>query len=134
MVTPYLIFNGNAKEAINFYEEVFKSTDKKILLYKDAPKNPNFEMDPKNDELVMHATLTINNTPFKFSDSLEKVNENGMITLCVEVEKEEECLEMFNALKEDGKVIVDCAPSFFSPMYGYVVDKYSISWQIYVAK
>jgi len=42
----------------------------------------------------------------------------------------EEVIDTFNKLKEDGEVLMELSQQFFSPMYGWVKDKFGIGWQI----
>ncbi|MDR1616359.1 MAG: hypothetical protein LBR98_05045 [Syntrophomonadaceae bacterium] len=39
MIEPYIMFNGQASEAIDFYEKVFHGTNKRIMRWGDAPGN-----------------------------------------------------------------------------------------------
>jgi len=35
MITPYLVFNGNCKDALDFYRSVFHCNEPKVLPYGD---------------------------------------------------------------------------------------------------
>lgn len=50
-VTPYLTFNGNAKEALEYYKEVFSGEILGIQTFGEA----NFPTPPEADDRVMHA-------------------------------------------------------------------------------
>lgn len=130
MISPAIHFNGNCNEAIHFYEQVFHGTDMYIDYYKDAPDNPGFSVTEDMKEQVMHASLTICGTPVNFSDSEEPVNPGNMICLNVFFEKAEEVCYAYDRLKEEGKVIVELGPQFFSPMYCSIEDKYGVKWQL----
>lgn len=130
MVTPYLNFNNNASEAISFYEEIFGGTNKKVMLYKDAPPNPEFNLPDEMIDLIMHAEMDIENTKFHFSDTFQNTTVGDMISFAVTVASAERVIELTNRLKVGGTVIVEAEPAFFSPMYGWVKDKYGIGWQL----
>lgn len=134
MVQPYLYLNGNCSEAIDFYEKVFNGENKKIMRYKDAPANPNFPVPDKMRELVLHAEMNINGTQFNFSDSMEKIIPGNMISLALSFGITDEVVSTFNKLKEDGEVLMELAPQFFSPMYGWVKDKFGVGWQLICQK
>jgi PhnB protein len=53
-----------------------------------------------------------------------------MILFNVFMETENEVREAFENLKAGGSVLVDLGPQFFSKMYGSVVDRFGISWQL----
>ena len=134
MVTPFLNFAGKASEAIDFYEKVFHSNDKKVLRFQDAPPSPDFPVPEHMKNYVMHAEMTINGTKVSFSDTQDSVKDGSMISLAVDFPTEDKVREAYEALKEGGLVLMELAPQFFSPLYGWVVDKYGISWQIICAK
>lgn len=134
MVQPYLYLNGNCSEAIDFYEKVFNGENKKIMRYKDAPANPNFPVPDEMKELVLHAEMNINGTQFNFSDSTEKIIPGNMISLAVSFDTTEEVVAAFNKLKTGGEVLMELAPQFFSPMYGWVKDKFGVGWQLICQK
>lgn len=46
-VKPYLIFNGNCREAMDFYREVFGADEPVVMTYGDLPKgNDDFSLPP----------------------------------------------------------------------------------------
>ncbi len=135
MINPFIDFNGNASEAIDFYEKVFKCNDKKVMRYCDAPKNPNFPIPQEMENYIMHAEMTICGTKVNISDTFgNEVTIGGNITLALNFETPEEVTQVFNELKEGGTVLMNCEPTFFSPMFGSVVDKFGTGWQIICRK
>lgn len=130
MVTPYLNFAGQAGEAIEFYEKVFHGQYKHVMRYGDAPPDPEFPIREEDKELVLHAEMTISGTKINFSDTQDTVSEGSMISLAVDFLTEDEVREAFDQLKEGGEVLMELAPQFFSPLYGWVIDKYGVSWQV----
>jgi PhnB protein len=78
----------------------------------------------------MHASITICGTKFNCSDTQEKIVAGNMILFNVFMETEDEVRNAFEILKIDGNVIIDLGPQFFSKLYGSVVDKFGIKWQL----
>lgn len=134
MITPYLNFAGQAGEAIEFYEKVFHGQNKQVMRYGDAPPNPQFPIREEDKNLVLHAEMTISGTKLNFSDTQDAINEGSMISLAVDFRTENEVREAFDKLKEGGEVLMELEPQFFSPLYGWVIDKYGVSWQIVCLK
>lgn len=130
MIEPYIYLNGNCEEAIDFYEKVFEGTEKKIMYYKDMPQNPDYPVPEVLKDKVLHAEMTIYGTRVSFSDIEEKVNPSLMISLAVRFSNPDYVVGTFNQLKEGGEVFMALGKQFFSPMYGWVKDKYGISWQL----
>ena len=130
MITPFINFSGRCNEAIDFYEKVFNGQDKLIMRYKDAPPNPDFIVPENMKEYVLHAEMTIAGTRVNFSDTQQDVVYGDIISLAVSFPTIDEVKDTFNKLKEDGEVLMELSPQFYSPMYGWVKDKYGIGWQI----
>ena len=130
MVEPYLNFSGKSNEAIEYYEQVFGGTNKKVMYYKDAPANPDFIIPDYMKDLVLHGIIEIEGTVFHFSDTQQNTTVGDAISLLINVKTAERVLEIFAALKKDGEVLMEAEPAFFSPMYGWVKDKFGIGWQI----
>ncbi len=57
-VDVYLTFNGNCREAVEFYAEAFEEEKPKIMTFGDSPPNPDYPMPEKAKHLVMHTRLT----------------------------------------------------------------------------
>lgn len=130
MISPTIQFPGNCNEAITFYEEVFDTTDKQMDFFRNAPHNPGFSVTDDMKDLVMHGSITICGTSFNFSDSQEKTIAGNMICFNVFLQSADEVSSAFEKLKKGGKVIIELGPQFFSNMYGSVVDRFGIKWQL----
>lgn len=130
MISPAIHFPGNCHEAILFYEEVFRGTDRKIEFYRDAPTNPGFEVSKDMLDQVMHASMTLNGSPFNFSDTQDKTLSGDMICFNVFLESEDEVSRAFEKLADRGQVAVPLGPQFFSRMYASVTDRFGVKWQL----
>lgn len=133
---PYLLFNGNAEEALSFYAKVFKAEILDISKFKDMPQQPDNPILP--DEIqnkVMNATLQLTNGSYlMFSDNpLEGeagYQQGNNISVTLVYETKEETREVFDQLKVDGKISMPLEETFWSPLYGKVVDQFGVEWQI----
>jgi len=130
MVEPYLNLSGKSSEAIDFYERVFHGQAKQVMYFKDAPQNPDFPVPNEIKDYVLHAEMIICGTKFNFSDTQEDVVPGNMISLAVRLATADKVTSVFDQLKEGGEVLMELAPQFYSPMYGWVKDKYGVGWQL----
>lgn len=130
MITPFINFAGKCKEALDFYETVFNAKDKHIMYFKDAPPNPDFVVTEQMQDYVLYAEMTITGTKVSFSDTQSNVVPGNMISLGVNLATEAEVRLIFDRLKEGGEVLMELAPQFYSPLYGWVKDKFGIGWQV----
>jgi len=130
-VNVYFNFNGNCKEAVEYYSEVFGLGTPEISKFGDMPEDPNFVVPDDMKELVMHARLNIHGSMVMFSDSMPNapVTFGKNITLAVVTGDKEKLEAEFNALAKEGKVSMPLKETFWSPVYGSLEDKFGIVWQ-----
>ncbi|WML38290.1 VOC family protein [Neobacillus sp. OS1-2] len=130
---PYLVMNGNAKEAIEFYQ---KALDAQVLFsqsFGEMPENPAFPLPAEAKNLVSHATIKVGETELMFSDTFPgQPHQIGtQVTICVTTDDVEKARTFFNALQDGGQVQMPFQETFFSPGYGTVVDKFGVTFQIF---
>jgi len=118
-ITPFLMFDGKAEEAMNFYVSIFDDAKIESLVHQ------------KNGD-VMHATFTLNGQNFMAIDnsSGEDIPFTAAMSMFVTCETEEEIDAIFESLVRDGKILMDLAVTPFSLKFGWVEDKYGVSWQL----
>ncbi|WP_127486594.1 VOC family protein [Paenibacillus ehimensis] len=130
-VNLYLTFNGNCREAVEFYAEAFGTEKPQIMAFGDAPPNPEYPLPEEAKHLVMHARLTINGSIVMFSDTFPGTpfTAGNNISLSVVSKNIDEIKTYFNKLKEGGNVGMDLQETFWSKCYGQLTDKFGIPWQ-----
>lgn len=129
--SPYLNFNGNAKEAMYFYRDVFETGEPEIMYFKEMPPDDSFPITDEIKDLVMHGSLKVQDTTFSFSDTTPgmeaKFGDN--ITLMFDSTDYDEIKSAYDRLLEGGQAIMELGETFWSKAYGYLVDKFGIGWQ-----
>jgi PhnB protein len=127
----YINFNGNCREAVEFYASVFGIEKPKIMTFGDVPPSPNFEHSGDTKNLVMHTRLSINGQNVMFSDVLPGMQfiEGNNISLSYISNNLDEIRSLFNKLKDGGSVDMDLQETFWSKCYGMLKDKFGIRWQ-----
>jgi PhnB protein len=131
-IQAYINFRGNCREAVKFYAKAFEAPEPKIMAYGDMPPGPGPAPDPATKDLVMHAEVEFAGSKIMFSDTPPSMpfSAGDNITLMVQESDPAKLTRWFNALKDGGKVHVELGPQFWSKLYGYVVDKFGIGWQL----
>jgi len=131
-INVYLNFNGNCREAVEFYADVFGTEQPQIMTYGQAPPDPNFALPDEAKDLVLHAKLNITGSTVMFSDVLPDMPLiiGNNISLVIGSNKMDELKSLFNKLKEDGTIIMELQETFWSKCYGNVTDKFGIGWQL----
>jgi PhnB protein len=130
-VQAYINFNGNCREAVEFYAEVFGTEKPQIMLFGDTPPDEGFPLTEETKNLVMHTFLEITGSTVMFSDvppGMPLVVGNN-ISLIITSKNMDEIKSMFTKLKVDGIVIMDLQETFWSKCYGFVTDKFGVGWQ-----
>jgi PhnB protein len=131
-VDVYLNFNGNCREAVEFYAQVFKTEKPQIMTFGEAPPNPNYELPEEAKDLVMHTRLNIDGSNVMFSDTFPGMPfvEGNNVTLAIVNKDIEQIKSIYEDLKEDGNVVMELQETFWSKLYGQVTDKFGIHWQL----
>lgn len=135
-LNPYLVYNGNCEEAFNFYKSVFHGADLHTTYYKDAPREAKKYFPNAPDENVVHATLKIDeNTFIMGNDNADpslpsKKPFSNDFYLYVNTDNPKEAIRIFNELSVAGRVILPIAETFWSPVYGILIDKFGIHWKL----
>lgn len=128
-VYPFLMFSGRAEEAMNFYTSIFdRSEIISIIRY-----GPN---EAGKEGTVLHAVFSLKGQAFMCIDS--SVNHDFTFTPAmssyVKCDTEEEIDKAYDKLSQDGKVLMPLAPYPFSEKFGWVEDKFGVSWQLTLEK
>lgn len=130
-VDVYFNFNGNCREAIEFYAQVFETEKPQIMTFGEAPPNPEYPLPEEAKNLVMHARLKISGSNVMFSDVFPGMPfiEGNNISLAIVSENLDEIKSQFDKLKEGGTVGMELQETFWSKCYGQLTDKFGIGWQ-----
>lgn len=127
-LSPYLAFNGNCNEAMNFYKTVFGGK-LEIKTFADMPG----ETSEKEKNKVMHARLLFNDMEIMASDSMrgqEAVNGTS-VALSLEYEDLKEAERIFKELSEEGKVLMPFEKAFWGAKFGMFTDKFGFQWMVH---
>jgi predicted 3-demethylubiquinone-9 3-methyltransferase (glyoxalase superfamily) len=117
-ITPFLWFDSNAEEAVNFYVSIFKNAKLgKVTRYNEASSKaagrPEGSVMTMEFQLEGQSFTAINGGPhFKFTEA---------ISFVVDCETQEEVDYFWDKLTADGGQESQCA---------WLKDKYGLSWQI----
>jgi PhnB protein len=130
-VDVYLNFNGNCREAVTYYTQVFGTQEPRLMSFGDAPPNPDYELPEEAKSLIMHSRLSIFGSNVMFSDvfpGMPFVLGNN-ISLAIVVDDLDALQSAFDKLKEGGNVGMELQETFWSKRYGSLTDKFGVQWQ-----
>lgn len=134
MIVPYLYFNGSASDAIALYVHAFQAETPQIERFGDMPADPGNPVPVEAANLVMHAELHLADGVVMISDAFGKmVGMDGNISLQVILDDGDALRHAFDVLKEGGEVGMPLAPTFWTPLFGSLTDRFGVEWQLGLA-
>jgi predicted 3-demethylubiquinone-9 3-methyltransferase (glyoxalase superfamily) len=124
-ITPFLWFDSQTEEAVNFYISCFKNS--KVVGIKRYPEGP---MKGK----VLTEVFELEGQRFMALDGGPYYNFSPAVSFFVVLENETEVDTLWSKLRADGKALMELQKYDWSEKYGWVQDKYGVSWQISVGR
>ena len=123
--TTFLMFIGQAEAAMKLYTSLFKQSEiLNITRYGSGEAGA--------EGTVQHATFTLNGQEFMCIDSaaVHAFTFTPSISLYVRCETEDEIDQVFAALSDGGQVLMPLGQYPFSRKFGWLSDKFGVSWQL----
>jgi PhnB protein len=130
--TPYIMFNGNARKALELYKEVFEGEIIEIQTYGEAK----YPTPPEADELLIHAKFkkdafllmvsdTFPSSPFEIGNNL---------SLVLELESEAEIQKIYDQFSQNGSILMELQDTFWGAKYAKVQDAFGVIWDLNYTK
>ena len=108
-ITPFLLIEGRAEEAMNFYTSVFKNS-KIVDVSRAGDKGP-----------VFSATIELDGERFILLNVGPKVEFNEALSFFINCETQAEVDELWDKLVAGGGAPIQC---------GWLKDKFGVRWQV----
>lgn len=124
-VRPFLMFEGRANEAIAFYVELIPNSEIVDVTRYGAG-------EPGPEGTVKFAVVRLAGQQVLFSDSFVShgFTFTPSLSLFVDCESETDLERIFNALSNGGGVLMPLGDYGFSRRFGWVNDRFGVSWQL----
>ena len=133
-ISPYLLFNGQAQEAFDFYKSVFGGEFGMVQKFKEVPEEDRERGGIKGEEgeKLIHVSLPVGRFVLMGSDAPEsrRVDMGNNFAISLETDSKEEAEKIFQALSEDGEVTMPLSDTFWGAYYGMLRDKFGIGWMV----
>ncbi len=123
-IAPYLNFNGNCREAMNFYKECLGGE----LVIMDFDQASGM---PAGTAGVMHANLVSDGIVIMASDcppNATAITFGTSVSLSINCASREQVDKFFNALGKGGTAIMPLEDTFWGAYFGMLTDKFGIHW------
>lgn len=127
---PYLSFDGNCREAFDFYTKVLDGEIKGIVTNGETPMAGEFSTDEQDK--VMNAYLVAEGAELMGADapSHHPYSKPTGFTISIQLDDDARAERIFAALAEGGEVQMPMEGTFWARKFGMLVDRYGIPWMI----
>ena len=139
-LNPYLIFNGNCREAMEFYAKCIGGELEAMITFGDMPAddNPDHQEGCGGDadmaqfsHFIAHACLVKGDVMLMASDCPPQMFEAAAGTSCsLHPDTRDEAERLFAAMSEGGTVTMPFGPTSWAEAFGMFKDKFGIPWMI----
>lgn len=124
-ITPFLMFEGRAEEAIMFYQSVFDDIEV-VFLNRFGPESNEWEGK------IMQGLIRIGELNIMVSDS--SVSHDFSFTpstsLFIECESMDELMRYYEKIKSKGAILMPIDDYGFSKQFAWVSDPFGFTWQL----
>lgn len=125
-VTPFLMFqNADAEEAMNYYTSLIEDSEIKSIIRYGANESG-------DEGTVMHAIFSLKGQEFMCIDSNVKhaFSFTPSFSIFITCDTEEELDTLFEKLSVDGQILMPLGDYGFSKKFGWLNDRFGVSWQV----
>ena len=127
-LAPYVHFDGNCREALDFYVETLGATIVESSTYGEAPGSqaPEGELD-----WIIYARLMIGDRPIMMSDAPSQFQEKRQgFNISINVDTVEDAERIYAAFADGGVVRMEMQETFFARRFAMVTDRFGTPWML----
>lgn len=130
----YLNFNGNCKEAFDFYKSVFGGEFTHISKFGEMPKSNDYSIPESDENKIMHVSFPIGSSILMGSDTggdwAPTFVQGNNFSISVTPDSKQEAESIFNALSDEGQITTPLHNTFWGAYFGMLTDKFGINWMV----
>ena len=125
-IIPYLNFNGNAVEALSFYEKALGGAVTQRSTFGEA----NMAQDDSMKDKILHAVFEAGNLKFMLSDCPPgvSVSSGDQVSLSLNFTSLESIEKTFAAIAEGGNITMPIQDTFWGARFAMTTDKFGVHW------
>lgn len=126
---PYVVTNGNGREAVAFYERALGAEVVTLQTFGDMPGH---DVSAEMKDRIMHAHLKVGAADLMLSDTSPSQGHQigNHLSIALTVDDAATAKRAFDALADGGSVTMPLQKTFWSPAYGQLTDKFGVEWQV----
>jgi PhnB protein len=128
-INPYLNFDGDCREALEFYAKALGGTIEFMQTHADSPMKD--QTPPAWRDKILHARLRVGNQVLMASDAPpQHYSPAGAYYISIGVETPEEAERIWAALSEGAKVDMPLQQTFWAKRFAMFKDRFGTPWMI----
>lgn len=128
-INPYLNFDGDCREALEFYAKTLGGTIEFMQSHADSPMKD--QTPPAWRDKILHARLRIGDQVLMASDAPpQHYSPAGAYYISIGVETPEEAEGIWAALSEGAKVDMPLQQTFWAKRFAMFKDRFGTPWMI----
>ena len=126
---PHLHFNGNCREAFDFYAKTLGGTVAFAMTYGESPAAEHSPPEVHNQ--IIHARIEFGDQAIAGCDAPgERFSKPQGFNVLVSVDKPADAERIFNALARDGTIGMPFGQTFWAYRFGMCTDRFGTPWMI----
>ena len=128
-MNPYLSFDGNCREALEFYRDCFGGD----IIFQTIGESPLADQMPvQMKEAILHATLVSSDFELMATDCVQEQGliRGNAIAICVNCDSEEQIRHIHSKLTAGSIGQRPLKVTFWGALFADLTDKYGNSWML----
>ena len=131
-LNTYLHFNGDCREAFEFYRSIFGGDFEIVQTFGDGPPDMGIPDAEKNN--IMHVSLRVGASMLMGSDVPAAFgpppNKGNNFSISYDAQSKKETDDLFAKLSEGGVATMPPQDMFWGAYFGSCIDRFGISWMV----
>ena len=127
VITPYLNFDGNCREAMTFYQRCLGGELYVMTVGEGQPDSP-----PEAKDRLIHARLTKGSMILMASDTMPgmPLYAGNTVHLNIVCESDAEVDTLYAALVDGGKAVMPPEDAFWNARFAMLIDRFGMHWML----
>ena len=130
-ITPFLWFDTQAEEAANFYVSIFKNSKIKTVTHYESEGAAISGREPGS---VMTVAFGLEGQEFVALNGGSMFEITSALSFYVNCDTEQEIDHLWQKFSEGGTVLMQLNKYPFSEKFGWLRDKYGVTWQLMIGE
>jgi len=135
-INSYLIFNGNCRDAMKFYEKCL-GAELHMMTFGEGPcPDGKSGPPPETKDLIMHARLSKGSLVLMASDNMPGMDfhQGNNCSLALGCESIAEIETLFAALTEKSTIKMPLQETFWATRFAMFIDQFGVHWMLNLDK